>query len=185
MDALQNDELRDIDRGTDINDWLPHEIAFWIKYEATRIGVPDTYIAIPLLVSIAYLSQHATAKYTLKNEITGEIITVHEEPIILYGLTVGDSGSNKTGCLNFFTELLDTVNNIDGADHTWESGSLEGLLKAMKENNGCVLGFFDEFSNFNDSLDKGSNGSAERSRFLTLYNGGRWSKKRKPAVTPY
>ena len=133
MDSAQSDELSDIDRGTDIQDWFLEEIAFWVKYEATRIGVPDTYIAIPLMVSVAYFSQHTTVGYTLQHEKTGELITMHQEPIILYGLAVGDSGSNKTGCLNFFSELLDSIKNVNGADHTWESGSLNGLTGLQKD----------------------------------------------------
>jgi len=37
----------------------------------------------------------------------------------------------------------------------------------------------DEFASFNDALDKGSSGSSEMSRYLSLYSGSSWSKNTK------
>ena len=88
-------------------------------------------------------------------------------------------GTWKTAYLNSFSNMLDDIKNANGSDHTFESGTIDGLMKAMVENQGCIVGLFDEFSTFNDSLDKGGNGSSEKSRFLTLFNGGKWSKKTK------
>ena len=76
-------------------------------------------------------------------------------------------------------DMLEEVENELGVDHTFDSGTLEGLMKGMIENNNTLFGVFDELATFNDGLDKGSNGVSERSRFLTLFNGGRWKKKRK------
>ena len=54
--------------------------------------------------------------------------------------------------------------------------TLDGLMSAMLKNNECAIGLFDEMSTFDDSLDKGSNKSFDRSRFLTLFGAGKWKK---------
>ena len=63
--------------------------------------------------------------------------------------------------------------------HLFESGTLEVLMKTMFENNNSTIGVFDEFSTFVDSIDKGSSGSCERGRYLSLYSGVNWSKTTK------
>ena len=52
-------------------------------------------------------------------------------------------------------------------------------MQSMRLNNGCIMGCYDEFASFNDSLDKGSSGSSEKARYLSLYSGTKWSKKTK------
>ena len=47
------------------------------------------------------------------------------------------------------------------------------------QNNGSLLGVFDEFSTLIDSLDKGTTGSSEIGRYLSLYSAVDWSKKTK------
>jgi hypothetical protein len=71
------------------------------------------------------------------------------------------------------------LHNEFGQEHIFESGTLEGLMKAMSENNGTSLGIYDEFATFLDGLDKGANSTFERSRYLSLFNGSTWSKKTK------
>ena len=61
----------------------------------------------------------------------------------------------------------------------FESGTLDGLRKNMEDNDGSAVGIFDEFSTFKDNLDKGSSGSAEKGRFLSLFNGSSWKKQPK------
>ena len=179
MDQLQIEILNEINTGVDIDDWFPLEFGTWIKYHALKIGVPETYLAFPVLVAVAYLSQHGVASYTMENEETGEKIDFHSEPMILYGLGVGESGTNKTACLNLIAEIVDNIRNVNGVEHMYETGTLDGLMHAMLRNDGCAVSFFDELATFNDSLDKGSIGMCERSRFLTLFNGGKWQKTTK------
>ena len=61
----------------------------------------------------------------------------------------------------------------------FESGTLEGLMQDMVANKGSVVGIFDEFSTFKDNLDKGSSGSAEKGRYLSLFNASTWKKTTK------
>lgn len=65
----------------------------------------------------------------------------------------------------------------------FESGTLEGLMKEMEENNGSVIGVFDEFATFRDSLDRGSAGAAEKGRYLSLFNASSWKKSTKSSGT--
>ena len=100
--------------------------------------------------------------------------------MILYGLVVGRSGTNKSASLKKIIDLVDDIDNKSGnLPHTFESGTLERLMKSMRENDGCVLAVHDEFAAFNDSLDKGCSGSSEKARYLSLYSGTNWSKKTK------
>ena len=39
-------------------EWLPKEIYEWVKSEATILGVPQAYVAIPLVVATGHLAQH-------------------------------------------------------------------------------------------------------------------------------
>ena len=66
MDTAEAELLKDVwelSANYDISDWFPQDIAKWLKYQCTLLGVPDTFLSVPLIVSIAYLSQHATAEY--------------------------------------------------------------------------------------------------------------------------
>ena len=150
-------------------DWFPSKITDWVNHHATILGVPDSYISVPLLVSVAYCSQHTTVN-------VGDL---HVEPVILYALVCGRSGTNKSCSLQVILELLNGIENNTEGSHTFDSGTLEGLMQSMRLNNGTVMACHDEFSTFNDSLDKGNSGSCEKSRYLSLYSGASWSKKTK------
>uniref|UniRef100_A0A7M5XL40 DUF3987 domain-containing protein n=1 Tax=Clytia hemisphaerica TaxID=252671 RepID=A0A7M5XL40_9CNID len=152
---------------TDFAKWFPDEIAEWIQYQSTILGVAQPYLSIPLLVAVSYCSHQCSVTAGAN----------HTEPLILYGLVVGRSGTNKSAALH---KILDIVKSIEVSEsHTFESGTMEGLLVAMRENEESILAVYDEFSSFYDSLDKGTAGKCEKSRFLTLYNGKPWSKKTK------
>ena len=74
---------------------------------------------------------------------------------------------------------MEDVENKAGESHTFDSGTLEGLMQSMRINNGSTLACHDEFATFFDGFDKGTSGSSERSRYLSLYSGTSWSKKTK------
>ena len=147
------------------NDWFPGDIYQWVKREATVLGVPEAYIAIPLVVATGHLAQHVRV----------EVDSSHTEPTIIYGLVAGRSGTNKSAALGRIADMVDEIvpNSI------FDSGTMDGLAKSLEANKGSVISINDEFSNFMDNLDAGSKRSHEKSRILTLYNGSRWSKKTK------
>ena len=67
---------------------VSHHCHKWISHHAIILGVPETYISVPLLVAVAYCSQHTSVK-----------MDFHTEPIVLYGLVGGRSGTNKSASL--------------------------------------------------------------------------------------
>ena len=86
------------------------------------------------------------------------------EPVILYGLVLGRSGTNKSASLKLILDMINSIENKSGnLPHTFDTGTLEGLMKSMKDNDGCFMTIHDEFASFNDSLDKGSSGVSEKS----------------------
>ena len=52
---------------------------------------------------------------------------------------------------------MEKIETESSESHFFESGTMEGLMKAMCQNNGSILGMFDEFStlidNFQNDLD--------------------------------
>ena len=54
--------------------------------------------------------------------------------------------------MNAIVELMEEIKG----DHIYESGTLEGLMKLMGDNNETAMGTFDEFAKFIDSLDRGN-----------------------------
>ena len=58
------------------------------------------------------------------------------------------------------------IDNPNGTPHEFDSGTLEGLMKGMHQNNDCIISANDEFANFYESLEKGSSSNFEKSRFL-------------------
>ena len=164
----------EIDILMDIEEWLPIEIASWVNFHSKRLGVPKTYVVMPLLITVTYLS-----KVNYKIFHNDRDMDIHTEPIILYSMVVGESGTNKSPCLNLFLELLDAIPNSFNAEHTYETGTIDGLMKTMSLNNGCAIGLYDEISTFNDGLDKHTSSSFDRSIYLSLYNGKKFKKDTK------
>ena len=74
---------------------------------------------------------------------------------------------------------MENIENENAEGHSFESGTMEGLMKAMLQNNGSILGLFDEFPTLIDNIDKGTTGTSEKGRFLSLYSAVDWSKKTK------
>lgn len=144
--------------------WFPTQISEWVSYHATILGVPETYIAVPLLIALSYCSQHTFVK-----------MDFHTEPTLLYGLVVGRSGTNKSASLQLITDIVNGIQNKNAnADHLFDSGTLDGLMQCLRLNGDCMMGCHDEFASFNDNLDKGTSGSSERARYLSLYSATAW-----------
>ena len=145
--------------------WLPPSIKNWIAMESQIIGVPEAYLAFPLLSITAHLGQFATVYVNSR----------HSEPLILYTVVAGYSGTNKSSSLNMFTKYLEKI--CPGS--RFDTGTLDGLAAKMAENKGSVIAINDEFSTFMEGIDSGKNQSSDKSRILTLFGGSSWSKKTK------
>ena len=81
----------------DTSKWFPSAVSEWITYHATLLGVPDTYISYPLISAISYCAQHAIIR--LEDEM-------HHEPVLIYGLVGGRSGTNKSAALKKVTDMV-------------------------------------------------------------------------------
>ena len=66
----------------DTKTWFPNQVTEWVNHHSTILGVPETYLSVPLLVSGAYCSQHATVN-------AGDL---HIKPTTLYALVCGRCG---------------------------------------------------------------------------------------------
>ena len=154
----------------DNDEWFPPPVAEWIHYNATLLGVPDTYISYPLVSAVCYCAQHAIIE--LEDGM-------HKEPVLIYGLVGGRSGTNKSGALRTVTDIVMAIENPNHGTHAFDTGTTEGLMKAMNDNGGTILSAKDEFASFNDAFDKNSNNNMERSRFLSLYSCTHWSRTTK------
>ena len=71
----------------ELDDTFPKEIALWLRINSRKLGVPFTYLAYPLLTSASYM--------LVKSEV--KVSETYREPIILYCLVSGRSGTNKSG----------------------------------------------------------------------------------------
>lgn len=152
----------------DLDNTFPPEIAEWINKKSQELGVPFLYIAYPFLTAAAYTLgvSHVSVSDS------------YMEPIILYTLVSGRSGTNKSGSLSLVKKLIEGL-KMKRKQKCFDSGTLEGLLNTLRENDGSVFAAVDEFSTFLDSLDRGSNGNADRARYLSLWSGSSWSKRTK------
>ena len=151
----------------DQDNLFPSKITEWIKKKSIELGVPFMYLAYPLLSA----SAHSLGKSVV------EVTQTYKEPIIIYSLVSGRSGTNKSGSLSLIKKIVDSLPTAKVT--TFDSGTLEGLLSALIQNNGSLLSMVDEFTTFLDSLDKNTNGNAERARYLSLWSGSDWSKQTK------
>lgn len=108
-----------------VDECFPKEIAKWISYNSTILGVLKSYISTPLLIGTAYCAQHATVAYE----------DLHTEPVILYGLVVGQSGTNKSASLKVVLDIINSIDNkLGNLPHTFDTGTLEGLMKSLHDN---------------------------------------------------
>jgi len=78
--------------------WFPPEVCSWTSYNATLLGVPETYISIPFLVATAYCAQHTVVT-----------IDFHTKP-------------TKSASLQLVMELINNIPNVNpNAGHLFDS----------------------------------------------------------------
>ena len=151
------------------NNWFPRDATTWVKKKCCELGSPFPYVAMPLISCVTYSLGKSVVQVSKR----------WKEPVIIYSLVSGRSGTNKTGSLFTIEDVMESLVKNDERQHVFNTGTMEGLMSTLQENNGSVLCAVDEFSTFLDNLDKNSNGNAERSRYLSLWSGATWSKKTK------
>ena len=134
--------------GQSTADWFPVEISSWIHEFHRVLAVPEHYLALPILTVVSHLSMHANVR----------VDDHHSEPILLYSVIGGGSGTNKSGALSLFTDMVEKIRG----PLKFDTGSNDGLMLALKQNKGSVISLNDEFQNLLDNIISNSN-NLERS----------------------
>ena len=151
---------------------FPEVIYEWIHKKCMELGVPFHYIAYPLITAVSYSVGVSFVQVSKK----------WREPVIIYSLVSGRSGTNKSGSLAIMQEVVEALYYEDKSkQHIFDSGTMEGLMSTLKNNDGSLLCAVDEFSTFLDAMDKNTNGQSERFRYLSLWSGSCWRKNTKQA----
>ena len=146
----------------DLTDAFPTDIKRWITVRSKTLAVPESYLALPLITFVSHLLQVSHI----------EVSEFHREPTVIYSLTGGKSGTNKSACIQLFQNLADQIN----PDAVFDCGSLEGLALKLSRNNNCCIVLNDQLQTLLELIEGGGKGSGERARFLTLHGGGSWTK---------
>ena len=93
-------------------------------------------------------------------------------------------GTNKSWAIKSILKEYESIEeDLFGESRIRESGTLDGLMCDLIGNQGNILGVFDEFSVCVDNMDKGNSGTAERGRYLSLYDASNWMKSTKSSGT--
>ena len=147
---------------------FPAPVTEWINRKCRSLGVPFQYVAYPLMTGVSYCL----------GESYVEVFNGYREPVILYTIVSGRSGTNKSGSLSKINKFMYALPKEADEQHVYDVGSMEGLMSALKANKGNVYCAVDELKAFLDLMDK-NGGHAERCRYLSLWSGLNWSKRTK------
>lgn len=154
------------------------EIKWWTEIPRYEVWCAQHLHGITIL---SYCSQHSVPIYKCKDDNANKEMVIHSEPTILYGMVIGESATNNTSCIQYIIEILDGIQNKYEAEHLYETGTLDGLVKTQLSYNNTATGLYDEIGTFNDGFDKGNSSSFDRSVYLSLYNAKKFIKSPKTA----
>lgn len=109
------------------------------------------------------------------------------EPVILW-LSIGmPTGSGKSALFKLLTRIVADARHelkmteMSNASWTMDEASFEKMGAMMAENDGRLLGIYDELTTFLTQINlfkgKGISDSHDLALFLQLYNGFGWSRK--------
>ena len=108
------------------------------------------------------------------------------EPVLLWTIVGMPTGSGKSPLFKYLSKLLQLTCQKCGLDATkpgWlvEDATFEKMGDLMHENNGKLLGLYDELSTFLTQINlyrgKGLAESHDLALFLQLYNGNPWVRR--------
>ena len=72
------------------NECLPDDVTKWVDKKCKELGVPFAYVAYPFMTAISYCLGVSFV----------EVFKGYREPVILYTLVSGRSGTNKSASLS-------------------------------------------------------------------------------------
>ena len=91
---------------------FPPSVHAWIWKKSRQLGVPTTYISFPLLSATAFCL----------GESYVSVCETYTEPIIIYSLISGRSGTNKSGSLKVVTDLINNLQSDANSSYTFDTG---------------------------------------------------------------
>ena len=141
------------------------------------MSMPATAVLSGLMIIMSFMLSHSNVS------VDG---TQWMEPVILWVSIGMPTGSGKSSLFNYFLGLLRDVRkrcNRKDVHPTWtvEESSFEKMGALMANNDGRLLGLYDELSSFLTQINlygnKGISDSHDTSTFLMLYNGHPWTRR--------
>ena len=144
---------------------------------AKALSVPAAAVLFGLLSVFSFMLSHSHVKC---------VGTRWSEPVIVWMVVAMPTGSGKTTLFKFLLGLIQDVRkrcNRKDIHPSWtlEEASFEKMGELMAENNGKLLGLYDELSAFLTGINlynsKGLSDSRDLHKFLQLYNGLPWKRR--------
>lgn len=143
----------------------------------TTLSVPATAVLFGLISVFSFMLSHSSVTC---------VGTKWTEPVIVWVAVAMPTGSGKSTLYKFLLDLILKVRkrcNRKDSHPTWtlEEASFEKMGALMAENNGRLLGLYDELSAFLTGINlynsKGLSDSHDIHKFLQLYNGLPWKRR--------
>ena len=147
------------------------------------LSVPASAVLFGLLSVFSFVLSHSSVKC---------VGTRWCEPVIIWIAIAMPTGSGKSTLFKFLLNLIQDVRkkcNRKDIHSSWtlEESSFEKMGALMADNDGKILGLYDELSAFLTGINlynsKGLSDSHDLHKFLQLYNGLPW--KRRTSKFPY
>ena len=139
------------------------------------MSMPPTAVLSGLMIIVSFLTAHSDI------QVEGTLWT---EPVILWLSIVMPTGSGKSSLFGYILGLLSKVRvqcGRKGIHPSWtvEESSFKKMGALMANNDGALLGLYDELSSFLTQINlygsKGISDSHDMATFLMLYNGHPWA----------
>ena len=141
------------------------------------MSMPPEAILSGLLALISFMLAHSKVQV---------VDTQWSEPVIVWIAIGMPTGSGKSSLFTFLLGLLRNVRqscNRKDIHLSWtvEEASFEKMGALMAENDGKLLGLYDELSSFLTRINlyssRGISDSHDMATFLMLYNGHPWTRR--------
>lgn len=135
------------------------------------MSMPPEAVLSGLITLVSFMLSHSNV------EVAG---TQWSEPVIVWIAIGMPTGSGKSSLFTFLLGLLREVRDLckkKEMHQSWtvEEASFEKMGALMAENDGKLLGLYDELSSLYGS--KGISDSHDMATFLMLYNGHPWTRR--------
>ena len=141
------------------------------------LSVPSTAVLCGLLALASFMLAHSDVSC---------MGSIWSEPVLVWIAIAMPTGSGKSSLYPFLLKIIQDLRsscNRKEIHPSWtlEEASFEKMGMIMAENNGRLLGLYDELSSFLTGINlynsKGISDSHDIYKFLQLYNGHPWRRR--------